>query len=198
MTKRFCYWLMFLIPIVACPVFVFGYANDGEDGGPHRKINQIALKIFAEKAAKDPILGKYNFYPTWKEYSLFGSTAKDQPFTVESLTVTVKGDWYKNDKLAGGKFCKEDKVRDTFPWWIIEGGFNADEPEAFMALRHFYDPKNPAAPHLTDLTDGYIGEWVTQSIFLMGENPKVNARDWALYGSSNSLQEATRSFAAAA
>ncbi len=195
MTKRFCYWLMFLIPIVACPAFVFGYANDGEDGGPHRKINQIALKAFAEKAAKDPILGKYNFFPTWKDYNLFDSTAKDDPFTVEYLTVTVKGDWYKDDKLIGGKYCKEDKARDTFAWWIVEGGFNADEPEAFMALRHFYDPKNPSAPHLTDLTDGYIGYWVSQSIFLMGENPKVNARDWALYGSRHSLQEATRSFA---
>lgn len=178
--------------------FVWGYANDGEDGGPHRKMNQIALKAFAEKAAKDPILGKYNFFPTWKEYSLFGSTAKDDPFTVEYLTVTEKGDWYKDDKLAVGKYCKEDKRRDSFAWWIIEGGFNADEPEAFMALRHFYDPKNTTAPHLTDLTDGYIGYWVSQSIALMGENPKVNARDWALYGSRHSIQEATRSFAEAA
>jgi len=197
MTKRFCYWLMFLIPIVVCPVFAFGYANDGEDGGPHRKINQIALKVFAEKTAQDPILGKYNFFPTWKEYGLFGSTAQDDPFKVESLTVTHKGDWYKNDKLTGWRYCEEGKARESFAWWIIEGGFNADEPEAFMALRHFYDPKNPTAPHLTDLTDGYIGYWVSQSIFLMGENPKVNARDWALYGSDHSLQEATRSFAAA-
>ena len=195
MIKRFCHWLMLLTAIMGCHARVYGYANDGEDGGPHRKINQIALKVFAEKAAKDPILGKYNFFPTWKEYNLFDSTAKDDPFIVEYLTVTVKGDWYKDDKLIGGKYCKEDKARDTFAWWIIEGGFNADEPEAFMALRHFYDPKNPAAPHLTDLTDGYIGYWVAQSIFLMGENPKVNARDWALYGSRHSLQEATRSFA---
>ncbi|MFA6316424.1 MAG: hypothetical protein WC943_03325 [Elusimicrobiota bacterium] len=211
---------------LACvPAVCFGYSNDGEGGGPHRKINEYALEQFALKAQKDPILSLYDFYPTIDKYGLPKSMgAAERPFTVEYETVIHSGPWYKDDKLKtpigletyqGGMYMEEGKRWDYFPWWIVEGGYTADEPEAYMALRHFYDPKNKAEPYLTDLIgkplapgaeDKGLGMPTEPSRFvnevgqhpsLMGANPGVNARDWALYGSRHSFADLSKSLGAA-
>ena len=186
---------------------MFGYANDGieyGDGGPHRKINELALASFIEKAKDDPILSKYNFFPsndagaTFGKWGLIGNTDESGwPFLIESMTVTQKGDWAEEDKiyitgtdvtLTNTKF-KEGKAKEPFSWWLINGGMTADEPESPMALRHFYDPKNPSEPYLTDLTDNKISQDVT----LMGENPEMNAIDWALSSSMGTKYAGTYS-----
>jgi len=180
------------------PLHLFGYANDGDNGGPHRKINELALKAFIERAAKDPILSKYDFAPSYKKYPFIGKTDKSgEPFMVESITVLKKGDWAEEDRLqnlAGYSYVttkfKEGKAKGSFSWWLIEGGMTADEPESFMALRHFYDPKNQMSPGLTDLSDG----WIEQTVVLMGENPKMNAMDWGLYASRYSLRDGAKFF----
>ncbi len=224
-TYRLLYFVS-LCPLIF-PTTIHGYANDGLDGGPHRKINQFALEDFMAKAKQDPILSRYDFTPTAAGYALpalaTGETREDKPFTIEYDALTRSGAWAKEDKIKTytglptidwGDYSEEGKRRGPFRWWIIEGGYSADEPEAYMALRHFYDPTNAATPYLTDL----IGKPLTpiqkeyldrvgieptrviiqqgQHISLMGENPRVNARDWALYGSRHALQDVTKSMAA--
>lgn len=194
-----------LVYFLIAPTIVSGYSNDGAFGGPHRMINQYALEKFAEKVKQDPILSKYDFAPSIEKYGLPTTSVQyDQPFTVESDTVTRSGPWAKDDKIVsyggfmydGNKYVEEGKHRDTFTWWIKEGGFTADEPEFYMSLRHFYDPTNQATAYLTDLI-GEPGESsVGQHISLMGDNPRVNARDWALYGNSPySLNDVSKNFA---
>ncbi|GEM_PF-923181 len=211
--------------LLALPATIFGYANDGNDGGPHRLINKFALEKFIEAAGKDPILKKYDFMPSAKKYDLKTPSIEiEKPFTVEYDSVIRSGAWDKSDKIKtlggfktydGDNYSEEGKVRNTFDWWIIEGGYNADEPEGYMALRHFYDPVNTATPYLTDLVGepieasavpgGIVPDILTlqdetsaaisqtgQHISLMGENPRVNARDWALYGSKHALQDVSK------
>jgi hypothetical protein len=71
---------------------------------------------------------------------------------------------------------KEEK---TLKEWIMHGGFSADEPEAAMALRHFYDPTNPQEPWLTDQT--WLASFVGY-INRVGGVPMISARDWAFEG----------------
>jgi len=178
-----------------------GYANASGPsglGGPHRKINEIAFAKFVELAAKDPVLSYYDFEPSRPVEDLGLKLAPgDHPFTVDGKTVTIGGDWYKEDvsiKSAGlpwvPTFIEEQDTTRPFKWWIIEGGYTADEPESYMALRHFYDPTRRAkdaksgelVSYLTDDLDPYI------SPLLMGANPRVSAKDWALSESPYSLK----------
>ncbi|WP_153188304.1 hypothetical protein, partial [Candidatus Oscillochloris fontis] len=67
--------------------------------------------------------------------------------------------------------AKEDRITLSVPGWIEHGGFSADEPEAYAALRHFYDPLglNDGAYHLTDqVPDSPV------------VNPQIDARTWAM------------------
>lgn len=190
------------VAAVVLPVSAaFGYANASGPsglGGPHRKINEIAFARFVELAAKDPVMAYYDFEPSRPVEDLgLRLAAGDHPFTVDGRTVTVSGDWYKEDvsiKSAGlpwvPTFIEEQDTTRTFKWWIVEGGYTADEPESYMALRHFYDPtgcardakSGEAVSYLTDDLDPYI------SPLLMGANPRVDAKEWALSKSPYSLK----------
>jgi hypothetical protein len=171
--------LAILLPVI--PASVSGYGNDGPGGGPHRRLNALALSRFIKMAANDPILRFYDFRPTAERYGLALSTPL---FQVESRTVTKPGSWRRGEPLWGGvtsTFIEEGDVRSPFPWWVEEGGFTADEPESFMALRHFYDPlargtdaeTGRQAAYLTDALDAWI------SPLLMGHNPRMDAKTWA-------------------
>ncbi len=163
------------------PAMAFGYGNDGPGGGPHRRLNAIALSRFIQASAKDPILRYYDFRPTPERYGL---PAASGFFTVESKTVTKSGSWHRHEPLWPGvtaTFIEEGLVRSPFAWWVEEGGYTADEPESYMALRHFYDPlargydlENGAyASYLTDALDPWM------SPILMGHNPRMDAKTWA-------------------
>ena len=181
---------------VFIPAAVWGYANAAANGlgGPHRKINEIALKKFYALAKNDPILKNYDFEPKAIDCG-FTANGKDHPFVVECKSVTESGDWYKADLLIPENlpwlptYIKEEVTQRPFSWWIIEGGYSADEPESYMALRHFYDPAERAydkntskyVDYLTDDLDPYI------SPLLMGNNPKMNAKTWALTESPYAL-----------
>ncbi len=67
--------------------------------------------------------------------------------------------------------ANEDWITLSVAGWIEHGGFSADEPEAYAALRHFYDPLglNDGAYHLTDqVPDSPV------------VNPQIDARTWAI------------------
>lgn len=70
------------------------------------------------------------------------------------------------------------KRKKSLVRWIIDGGFSADEPEILMELRHFYDPKNPATPWLTD-THG-VADWVESYVTPEREIPEIDAVSWAI------------------
>lgn len=172
-----------------CVVYspAWGYANAGPDGGPHRKINEFALKQFIAQSHKDEFFSHYDFYPAAADYGLKLSSG-EHPFVAECLTVTQSGDWYKSQVslppmfTAMPTYIEEDSTTRKFAWWIVEGGYTADEPESYMALRHFFDPtrraidpqdNNKSVDYLTDALD----PWVSPR--LMGANPRMNAGKWA-------------------
>lgn|GEM_PF-4378828 len=189
---------------------VWSYANaagPSGTGGPHRKINELALAKFTEFAARDAIMFYYDFEPSRPVEDLGLKLAlDDHPFTVDGKTVTIGGDWYKDDVTIKSDgipwiptFIEEQDTTRTFKWWIVEGGYTADEPESYMALRHFYDPTKSAqdkqsgefVSYLTDDLDPYI------SPLLMGANPHVNAKDWAQSKSPYSLEQGSEALDAA-
>ncbi len=80
-----------MLPLLALPTTIFGYANNGEDGGPHRLINKFALEKFIEAAGKDPILVRYDFMPSANKYGLTAPSIEiEKPFTVEYIGNTFK------------------------------------------------------------------------------------------------------------
>jgi hypothetical protein len=104
---------------------------------------------------------------------------------VDGTTVVQSGSWYEHEPLWPGvtaTFIVEAEMSAPFPSWVAEGGYTADEPESYMALRHFYDPRKRAldletgreSTYLTDVHDPWIAN------LLMGHNPRVDARAWAL------------------
>ncbi|WP_153188292.1 hypothetical protein, partial [Candidatus Oscillochloris fontis] len=73
--------------------------------------------------------------------------------------------------VPGSLNVDEEAITLDVPGWIEHGGFSADEPEAYAALRHFYDPLglNDGAYHLTDqVPDSPV------------VNPQIDARTWAM------------------
>lgn len=151
-------FLMFL------PAAVHSYSNDNRErtmsGGPHRVINAFAVQAFVAESLGDPVLTQYDF---WGGESLTG------------ITVVQPGNWEEDvqEGIGEGKWYQ----------WVIEGGYTADEPERYMSLRHFYDPlgANQGATYLTD----HVEEWLTS--FVMGPNPKMDAKWWGALHSPYSL-----------
>jgi hypothetical protein len=98
--------------------------------------------------------------------------------------------------VRGNLLGLEDKF-ETFQWWVIEGGYSADEPELYASFRHFYDPRAKEMgrpPYLTDHLDelgwyfkvvASVGGWAGPMLNEIGQNPEVDARDWAINGSEN-------------
>jgi len=196
-----------LVLSLACTVTPsFAYLNDGADGGPHRKINELALAAFTERAAGDPAFSLYSLMPT--AVKLGFTPGKDaHPFAVEGYTVTQSGDFYPEDRsgiaeylantaaLAGyaPTYIVEQKTLRPVSWWITEGGYTADEPEIYMSLRHFYDPQakgvanfsgNRNVSYLTDISDSVLANWVGGVM-----NPCVDAKRWGLNESRYSWKD---------
>jgi|GEM_PF-3390377 len=187
--RAFGSWFAILILL---PAAAFGYGNDGPGGGAHRRLNAVALSRFIQAAAKDPILRHYDFRPTLER---FGLPASSRLFLMESKTVTRSGAWHRHEPLWPGvtaTFIEEGLVRSPFAWWVEEGGYTADEPESYMALRHFYDPLARAydvengvrCSYLTDALDPWM------SPLLMGHNPRQDAKTWATSASPYSWARA--------
>jgi len=71
--------------------------------------------------------------------------------------------------------------------WVADGGFTADEPNFFAALRHFFDPLAiNGQNYLTDMPasyQGYGGDQALNPII----NPEIDARQWALNHEQNAF-----------
>ncbi len=178
--------------LVTSPVGGFAYDNDGpgsgpgpHGGGPHRALNAAALARFVREAKDDEVFRRYDFAPTAERY---GVAPEAGLFFVDGTTVVQSGSWYDHEPLWPGvtaTFIVEAEMSASFPWWVVEGGYTADEPESYMALRHFYDPRKRSldlealreSTYLTDVHDPFIAN------LLMGHNPQVDARAWALEAS---------------
>jgi hypothetical protein len=87
---------------------------------------------------------------------------------IEDGTDTAK----KTDPARTVSIKKQKALQE----WIIDAGFSADEPEASMALRHFFDPERE--PRF--LTDQII-DW---NIISYG-NPQMDASIWAFSAPDN-------------
>jgi len=198
--------------VLLTPQTTWSYNNDGPGGGPHRKINEIALDRFIQAAADDPILRYYDFRPSLKKYRIAPPSGDGAVhlFVTEYYTVTQKGDWYAEETTAVAELAAnswaaekmpssvvvEEKQARPFPWWIVEGGFTADEPELHMSLRHFYDPQMrgfstvseaKTCSYLTDVTD--VADRVLARLVGSTLNPCVDAKRLALKESKHSWSE---------
>lgn len=177
-----------LAPRPAC-----GYGNDGpgdgdgpHGGGAHRRINALALERFSAAAKADPILARYDFSPTAGRYGL---PPEHGLFFVAGRTVTKSGSWRREDSPAVTSVVEEGDLSAPFSWWVVEGGYTADEPESYMALRHFFDPLSLARDLETGASVAYLTDvedpWIAKAF--LGENPRMDARTWALSASPYSL-----------
>ncbi|MHB0936008.1 MAG: PKD domain-containing protein [Armatimonadota bacterium] len=202
-----CFLAMLLVLSMVCVITpAVAYLNDGADGGPHRKINALALAEFAKRAAGDPAFSLYTLSPTAITLG-FTPGKGEHPFAAEGYTVIQSGDFYPEDQsgvteylantAALAKYAPtyivEQKTLRPFVWWITEGGYTADEPEIYMSLRHFYDPLskgvanfsgNRNVPYLTDISDSVLANWVGGVM-----NPCIDAKRWALSESRYSWKD---------
>jgi hypothetical protein len=111
MKERRCGFPACLFLLALLPSLALGYGNDGPGGGPHRRLNALALSRFIQAADKDPILKSYDFRPTTAR---LGLPAASRLFQVESQTVTRSGSWYRYEPLWAGvtsTFIEEGPVR---------------------------------------------------------------------------------------
>ncbi len=200
MFRRFHLILKLSVSMVALAATAcFAYQNDavppvgfGKQAGAHSAINRLALQQFINTIApKDKVFRRYDFTPTAQQYKL----DKDLlAFWVEADAVIERGDWYPDQKVPyvpawavySSYTYKEGKTNQPFSWWVYEGGFSADEPETWQALRHFYDPCSLSRD---DYDGGKLVSYLTDDMnrtlapFMSGFAPKVNAKDLALTGS---------------
>ena len=165
--KRWCKIVLlpiFFILFISLPVY--SYNNDNQErtmsGGPHRTINYYAIKRFLDNISHDTVFKRYDFM----EGNGLNGIAVIQPgaWMEDIQEAERKGKWYQ---------------------WVIEGGYSADEPESYMALRHFFDPTgaNQGANYLTDHVDEMLGSMA------MGRNPKMDAKWWGAMHSRYSINK---------
>lgn len=150
-------------------------ARDWRTGGPHRTINELASDTYIEAAADDPLLSRYDF--------------RNAALKVQGETIGEPG------LFRPGK----EERSEPFRWWVMEGGYSADEPELYASFRHFYDPLKAAQgqpAHLTDHLDEIGDDLRTMGRILdevglegseelidaLAANPQVDARGWAIDG----------------
>lgn len=161
-----------MLALSLAPPVLLGYDNQG----PHQMINRLALRILWET---------YRHRPEMKLYAFTGPEAS-RPLRGES--VVQKGDLYEWDQqwfltLAGVfKPMKPGDKAMSYSEWIEEGGFTADEPEMWQALRHFYDPTAPVGKRrLTDFKDWNL--WAARNAGRLFTNmPRLDAVAWAVEG----------------
>ncbi len=152
-------WILIiaLIVLVCIPLQVTAYGNIEA----HPIINRCAIDYFEKSIAPyDPLL-------------------KNTSIREEGNVAGYAWDYTGGDsrvRIGGRDSISKPKDKPLVDW-IVDGGFSADEPEYTMALVHFFDPKNPNQPYLTDQQFLVkFGElcWDGQLI-----NPEISAVDWA-------------------
>jgi HEAT repeat protein len=127
--------------------------------GAHSKINSIALKNFqTEIMPSDPYL--------------------KNAYLDNTLCMGIAWDPTDGDHITP-PIIAEQRVK-PLKFWVIDGGYSADEPEGTMALCHFYDPTQPAGKrYLTD--QQFIVNFVSMFNSLY-KNPGIDAVQWAIHG----------------
>jgi hypothetical protein len=138
-----------------------GAAQAYDNMSAHPKINSEAVVRFQERAKQDEWLSGT---------SLDGSRTFGPAITEVGLLS-----------------AKEELREMTVAEWLAHGGMSADEPELPASFRHFYDPLRLAkvaylTDHIDDLLEfGWgVGKTAVPSNLPDQENPKVDARSWAL------------------
>jgi hypothetical protein len=171
---RYARALILLLAIVALPSATWAYGNKG----PHQKINELAIKSWISDVQQNPY-GP----PKGEEYLLRYDLSSVLKVTGES--VVRDGNLY-NSGIAALDMQSGDKEL-TFGQWIQEGGFAADEPEFFSALRHFYDPtKSNGQYYLTDHVSQFVADFIGKVI----DDPFMDAKTWAITGPASRGYEA--------
>jgi hypothetical protein len=163
------------LALTVLPLGLDGYDNQG----PHQMINRLALRILWET---------YKQRPELKTYVFSGPEAL-RPLRGESII--QKGDLYEWDQqwflTVTGVFksIKAGEKTMAYADWLEEGGYAADEPEMWQALRHFYDPTAPPAKrYLTDFKDWNL--WAARNAGRLFANmPQVDAVEWAVEGAAS-------------
>lgn len=159
--------------IITGQIFLFSYQNTG----PHRMINRLTLRIFWKTVET---------MPQFKNYIFKG----DLPL-ITGEDVVTSGMFYEWDEIGPISFT--DWIADNkrmrvasrsykYHMWIERGGYTADEPELWQAMRHFYDPTASETKYLTDFKDW--GLWLTNMIgsWVLGRAPQMDAVTWAITG----------------
>lgn len=155
------------------------YSNDGVaqkmQGGPHRKINELAFGRFLASRVPPELLAVLSRYDLNTQVLIAGQR------------VTKPTDFSRAEGPGLG----------TVRWWVVEGGYSADEPEIYNSFRHFYDPLSlSGVPYLTDhvetlmaglcfpgqATVGLVRPEATVKGTAAHPVPKVDAVHWALSG----------------
>lgn len=153
--KRTALALCTALTVLVGPSTVYGYLNQAA----HPRINQVILNELKRRLPS--YAQNYNAFKKFDRY-YFG-------MNIGSLRGTAV-------VVGGAEFIREDIRTKTAEEWVTHGGYSADEPEWFAALRHFYDPlQNNGHLYLTDLS--YLPNAI---------NPHVDAIQWAFTGNDPS------------
>jgi hypothetical protein len=157
-TKRVLIRSSFVALLLLLPGQTGAY-DDSLDGAPHSTINSLAIKMFETQIMP---ADKY-----LKNASLHGFS-----------TAGIAWDATDGSRLTPPEIGVQRRKRLTD--WIIDGGYSADEPEATMALAHFYDPTAPAGRrYLTDqqFVVNFVSRYNSEYA-----NPGIDAVQWAFHG----------------
>jgi hypothetical protein len=141
---------MFVLGVIVYLIF-FMILKGWDNRDMHPYLNEFMMQKFLSKVTEFPELNGYEF----------------------DLTVKLTGEAV----LQPGAFsCESQQDVKTAMDWIIHGGYSCDEPEAYQALRHFYDPTgiDGGANYLTDIKYEYF---LSKAV---GANPQIDAIEWAL------------------
>ncbi len=145
-----------VIAVLVIPQNAFAYNNVDA----HQAINAHAIEYFEKY-----IMSKDQYLTS---ASLSGSACNGMAWDIEDgIDAAIKTNPARTVSIKKQKTVQE---------WIIDAGYSADEPEAPMALRHFYDPEREPR-YLTD----QIVDW---NIMSYG-NPQMEAGTWAFSAPDN-------------
>ena len=146
--------------------------------GAHQMINRLVLRILWETYAQDPQLKNYVFKGTAALRPIAGASIVQGSLIEESDLPLVPG-----NMTAAFKTVRSGEKSLTWPEWVEEGGYTAEEPELWQGLRHFLDPSAAAGSprYLTDLREWAL--WgVDNAGRLLAEVPRTDAAEWAVEG----------------
>ncbi len=142
--------IMFLVGVAVYFILAM-VVKSWDNRDMHLYLNEFMMQKFLSKVNDFDDLAGYEFD--------FSVKLKGEAIIKSDLEVRISGD-------------QEKTVLD----WVIHGGYSCDEPEAYQALRHFYDPTgiDGGKKYLTDINYEKL-----VSLF-SGGNPLIDAVEWAL------------------